>query len=117
MKAYKHLRLVGKFARWFVTDVKHWITFSLTSHLTRVVKKALISLKHRINAHPKLKVKVLNVLNSFPALKTRLKRVGQVNRLTQYTIAHVKGPIGLSPQVKKIYTDLKKAIDLEKGNN
>jgi len=40
-----------------------------------IVKQTLIGIKHRINANPKLKIKIMSILNRFPMLKARLKRI------------------------------------------
>jgi hypothetical protein len=74
----------------------------------------LISLKNYINARPALKYKIMTLLNRFPKLKARLKRVWQHSNI------HIPGKyVGveyehLSPEVKEIYYKLKKAIDENK---
>ena len=122
-KIMKPLRILGKFIRWFTTGVKHWITFSPTSRPRRVLKKILISVKNYINTNPRLKMKLVGILNNFPKLKKRLKRVGQVDhheesrafQVDEYT--NENSEVQLSPEAKKIYNDLKQAIALKKGIN
>ncbi len=115
-KIMKPFRLAGKALRWFVTGAKHWITFSPTSRPRRVLKQTLLSLKHRINANPKLKMKLMSILSHFPGLKARLKSIEQVDYHAQTTITQIDGPAQLSPRAKKIYNDLKKEIALQKGD-
>ncbi len=118
-KITKPLRLAGDFIRWFKRGVYHWVTFSPTSRPRRVAKKILISLKYYIHTKPRLKTKLLNILDRFPKLKTRLKSIGSTDfsnhnllEVDIYTNSEVK----LSPKAKKVYSDLKKVIDLQKGN-
>ena len=118
-KITKPLRLAGKFARWFVFGSYHWLTFSPTSRPRRVLKRKLIELKHYINVRPKLKYKIINILNKFPTLKARLKRIGnseQSYHVTQNTKLEIKNSefSHLSPQAKRIYFDLKYAIEQRK---
>jgi len=77
----KPLRLAGKAVRWFLRGVKHWLTFSPSSRPRRIMRKTLIFIKHHINANPKLKTKILRLLNHFPGIKTKLKSFVQ----TQYS--------------------------------
>ncbi len=101
-KATKPLRLIGKFIRWFVTGIKHWVTFSPTSRPRRVYKQMLISLKHRINANPKLKLRVIHFLNYFPGLKVRLKNI---RRDDIFNESHERDELTL--QAQEIYDELK----------
>lgn len=121
-KLTKPLRFVGKFVRWFVRGSYHWLAFSPTSRPRRIVKNMLLQLKNNINANPKLKIKIISTLNRFPALKARLKRVGQDNyflsdnsKLTAWNALGYKSQnlelSHLSPEAKKIYNDLKYAIE------
>ena len=112
-KVTKPLRLAGKFARWFKTGAYHWITFSPTSRPRRVTKKTLILLKEYINTKPRLKAILLNILNNFPKLKTKLKNINSTNFTKQNTTTT---NLKLSPKAKKVYEDLIKEIDLQKGN-
>ena len=119
-KITKPLRLLGKFSRWFVSGSYHWLTFSPTSRPRRVLKRKLIELKHYINARPKFKYKIINILNKFPTLQARLKRIGN----TEYECSIIQGSkieiqnlefMHLSPQAKKIYNDLKYIIEQRKN--
>ena len=82
-KITQPLREIARFARWFIIGVKHWITFSPTSRPRRVVKSVLISSKHYINRHPKLKMRVLDILHYFPGLRTQIKKIMQTHQYTQ----------------------------------
>ena len=112
----KPFRLAGKTVRWLVTGTKHWVTFSPTSRPKRVTKQMLVSLKHHINSHPRLKMNLLTILNRFPTLKARLRQIGQQHVVAQTPFPIIEGPAQLSPRAKKIYNDLKNAIELQKGN-
>ena len=73
----KPLRLARKAVQWFLTGAKHWLTFSPSSRPRRIMKTILISIKNRVNAHPKLKIKLLSILNHFPGIKEKLKGIAQ----------------------------------------
>ncbi len=118
-KITKPLRLLGKFSRWFVSGSYHWLTFSPTSRPRRVVKRKILEIKNFINTKPQLKSKIMKILDHFPKLKSRLKRIGQQHPVILATTSiefinerrEVNGEsINLSPQAKKIYNDLKIAI-------
>jgi len=117
-KMTKPLRIAGKSVRWFATGVKHWVTFSPTSRPRRVVKKVLLTSKHSINAHPKIKMKLMEMLEHFPVLKERLRKVGKEEfSTTPVATTHCPHtPSQLSPQAQKIYDDLKQAIALQQGS-
>ena len=91
-KIMKPFRILGKLGRWFYYGIYHWITFSSTSRPRRIIKQALVSSKHYINSNPKLKYKVIQILNKFPSIKNRLKKIGsshiinnkiEINELTE----------------------------------
>ena len=100
-KLMKPFRLLGHFSRWFVSGVKHWITFSPTSRPRRILKKLLISLKSYIYANPRLKQQIVKILNKFPKLKNRLKRINNVQPVTNNISS-------LSSRANEIYNNLKK---------
>ena len=107
------LRLLGKFARWFIYGSYHWLTFSPTSRPRRMLKQTLIRVKHYINARPALKARLIYLLYRFPKLKARLKRIGNIQYST-FHIQHSISPNTLSPEAKRIYSDLKDAIERRK---
>jgi len=74
-KMTKPLRIIGKGARWFVIGIKHWVTFSPTSRPRRVSKKTLIALKNYIHHHPKLKTKLLHILQHFPQIREKFRTI------------------------------------------
>ncbi len=114
------LRLTGKAMRWFIAGIYHWITFSPTSRPRRVIKNLALKMKNYIVARPKLKYKLINILNKFPTLKARLRRVGTTGQ-SHHIIQNSKLKIQnlelshLSPQAKQIYLQLKDAIEQRKN--
>ena len=110
------LRLLGRFARWFKTGTIAWITFAPESRPRRVTRKLIIRAKEYLNKRPKLKSLVKFCLKPFPGLQERLKRVGNTNN---YGVYHSESSSeiqysNLSPTAKKIYNDLKRAIEERK---
>ena len=113
-KLMKPFRLAGKFSRWFVVGAKHWITFSPTSRPRRVLKQVVISLKNYINVRPKLKNKIINILNRFPKIKARLKKIGQQKDIISSNNYQAPEYLHLTPRAQEIYNKLKLAIDENK---
>lgn len=92
-----------RFIKWFKNGAIAWLTFSHTSRPRRVLKQQLVLVKDFIVARPALKIKLVKILNNFPQLKYRLKKLS----LTQPEPAQ-DGliPSSLSPRAKKIYDEL-----------
>jgi len=123
------LRLLGRFARWFKTGTIAWVTFAPGSRPRRVTRKLIIRAKGYLNKRRKLKSFVKICLKPFPGLQERLKRVGNTNNYVTYNsessseINYVTYNsessseiqyLNLSPTAKKIYNDLKKAVEERK---
>jgi chemotaxis protein histidine kinase CheA len=115
------LRLLGKFTRWLVYGSYHWLTFSPNSRPRRLLKQWLISAKQKINQKPTLKKRLIRILSVFPRLKARLKRVSYVGLPNSALISsHIESSsvpttqqayLDLSQRAKKIYAQLKQAIE------
>ena len=118
------LRWVGNVVRWFVRGSFAWLTFAPMSRPRRVVRKACIHLKLFVSARPHLKAFTLRWLSLFPALKERLKRVGSQSQPDLHPFQQaaacvspagvtvtIEGPEQLSPRARRIYNDLKAAIE------
>ena len=99
-------RVVGKKLRWIMKGSIAWLTFSAHSRPRRVLKKGLIIVKQRINNNPQVKRWLVRILSCFPSIKARLKRVGNVPAITDYTA----GLEALPPRVGSIYRSLKVAM-------
>lgn len=107
------LRLLGRFARWFKTGTIAWVTFAPGSRPRRVTRKLIIRAKAYLNKRRKLKSFVKICLKPFPGLQERLKRVGNTNNYVTYNSESSSEIqyLNLSPTAKKIYNDLKKAVE------
>jgi Methylase involved in ubiquinone/menaquinone biosynthesis len=107
------LRLLGRFARWFKTGTIAWVTFAPGSRPRRVTRKLIIRAKEYLNKRQKLKSFVKICLKPFPGLQERLKRVGNTNNYVTYNSESSSEIqyLNLSPTAKKIYNDLKKAVE------
>lgn len=93
----------NRFIQWFLTGAIAWLTFSPSSRPRRVLRKQLIFVKNFILARPALKRKIVKILNNFPKLKYRLKKLNMPQ-----SESGLEKPIGdsSSPRVKKIYKEL-----------
>lgn len=76
-----------------------------------LVKNLLTSLQSNINAHPRLKFLVLQVLSLFPGLKARLRNIGSSYSYSISASDNIRGPEHLSLRARKIYFALKTAIE------
>jgi len=75
-----------------------------------IIKKTLIALKHRINANPKLKMKIMSILNRFPKLKARLKRINY-HQISHTSLISNRTNRELLIDITHVYThDLKTGI-------
>ena len=113
-KIMKPFRILGKLVRWFYYGIYHWITFSPTSRPRRILKQVIISFKNYINTKPKLKNKIINILNRFPKIKARLKRIGQEKDIVSSNNYQAPEYLHLTPRAQEIYYKLKLAIDENK---
>ena len=122
------LRRLAEFIKWFKNGSIAWLTFAPQSRPRRTIKKLLIKAKDYVLKKPKLKAKIKLVLKPFPSLLIRLKRIGpssidntEVKSKELQSAYQDKDELSkeeisdLSPQVQKIYLDLKNAV--EEGKN
>jgi SAM-dependent methyltransferase len=109
------LRLLGRFARWFKTGTIAWITFAPKSRPRRVTIKTITKTKEYLDKNPKLKSLVKFCLKPFPGLQDRLKEAGEDNKTISYddNSTQIENS-NLSSTARKIYNDLKKAIEERK---
>ncbi len=55
-----------------------WLTMAPASRPRRVIKKVILSVKHKIYKYPRLKSLLTVLLSPFPKVKERLKKVGSI---------------------------------------
>ncbi|OSS42403.1 hypothetical protein DESAMIL20_1956 [Desulfurella amilsii] len=111
------LRLLGRFARWFKTGAIAWITFTPESRPRLVTRKTITKTKEYLNKKPKLKSFVKLCLKPFPGLQDRPKKAEDVNNGASFydeNLTEIENP-DLGPTARKIYNDLKNAIEEEKN--
>ena len=87
---------------------------SLKNRLKQFSKKVIISLKHKINANPRLKEQILLLFKPFPGLKERLKGI-RTHRHAYMSMCEIESPEQLSPRAREIYDELKKSIENRNG--
>ncbi|MGE4546390.1 MAG: class I SAM-dependent methyltransferase [Desulfurella sp.] len=109
------LRLLGRFARWFKTGAISWITFAPESRPRRVTIKTITKTKEYLDKNPKLKSLVKVCLKPFPGLQDRLKEAGEDNKTIPYddNSTQIENS-NLSSTARKVYDELKKAIEERK---
>ena len=88
---------------------------SLKSRSKQLSKKVIISLKHKINANPKLKEQILLLFKPFPKLKERLKGI-RTHRHAYMSMCEIESPEQLSPRARQLYDELKMSIENQNGN-
>ncbi len=87
---------------------------SLKSRLKQLSKKVIIPLKHKINANPKLKEKVLLLFKPFPGLKEKLKGI-RTHRHAYMSMCEIESPEQLSLRARQLYDELKNSIENQNG--
>ena len=75
------------------------------------IKSIIMSLKHRIDAKPKLKRYILWLFKPFPGLKNKFKSIKPANKLAYLTMKRIDNPKQLPHRARQIYNDLKKAVE------
>lgn len=74
------------------------------------IKSMIMSLKHRVDAKPKLKRQILWFFKPFPGLKNKFKSIRPANKLAYLTMRRIDNPEQLPHRARKIYGDLEKAV-------
>lgn len=77
--------------------------------IKKQLKKNILSLKHVINARPKLKMKIMSILNQFPKFKNKIIMI-KPNDSYKRSIFKNENLDELSVTTRMIYSDLKIAI-------
>jgi len=95
-------------------NAKAWLFFSPTSRPRKVLKQKLIILKNYLNNNPKLKRKLLNILEYIPSVKHRLQRIGNIEQ-KQVIMNIPKNENDLSLYAQEIYQQLQVQIKQHKG--
>ncbi len=75
------------------------------------IKSIIMSLKHRIDAKPKLKRYILWLFKPFPGLKNKFKSIRPANKLAYLTMKRIDNPEQLPYRAQQIYNDLEKAVE------
>jgi len=83
----------------------------LISESKHRVKSIIMSLKHRVDAKPKLKRYILWFFKPFPGLKNKFKSIRPANKLTYLTMRRIDNPEQLPYRARQICNDLEKAVE------
>ena len=113
-KITKPLRQLTNFMRWFVTGVRHWLTFSPTSRPRRAAKKVLLHLKYKIASNPKLKKIIVYILTKYPKLNALIVNIIMPQSEPMKKNEQENGQLN-SPRAKEIYMQLKQQIKNDEG--
>jgi len=90
-------------------NIKKWIIFTPISKLRKILKYSIVNLKNYLNNKPKLKRKILNILDYMPTIKHRLQRVGVKQSHSNIFLNELKSELDLSPNAREIYQRLNPA--------
>jgi len=115
-KITKPYRITGQKIKWLKGNAKAWLTFAPTSRPRKVLKQRLIHLKSYLNKNPKLKRRLLNILEHAPSVKRRLQRVGGVQHRDniQHDVS-LQSEADLSPNAKSIHRQLTEKMKETEG--
>ena len=75
------------------------------------IKIFIMSLKHRVDAKPKLKRYILWLFKPFPKLKYKFKSIQPASKLSYLTMRRIDTPEQLPYRARQIYHELKKAVE------
>lgn len=119
--------LFVKLARWFVFGSIAWLTFKSGSRPRRFARSVLLKLRNWVFARPRLKAKILSILDHYPRVKIWLKRLHHAHPIQLTPLMdlpnkdidadstkfgeHSVSMDGLSERACRIYVDLKSAVD------
>jgi O-antigen chain-terminating methyltransferase len=104
------LRAGADAARWFKRGTIAWLTFAPQSRPRRSLRLALMHLKLYVSRRPRLKRTISKCLQPFPRLHERLRKVGATQAQPVGQSNH-EGTEHLTPHARRIYHDLKAAIE------
>ena len=115
-KITKPLRIINAQLKSIKSEIKPFLSSFSTKNLKDRIKKYLISLKHYIASKPRLAKIVLFTLKPFPKLKNRLKNISTIPLKEESKNFYPASINQLSPKAQKVYSDLKKEINSQKGS-
>ena len=104
------LRWIHRTLLWAGGRALGWITFAPMSRPRRALRKVFKGLKASISRHPRLKRAVIWLLERFPKLRDRLRKGAAASR-PEHRSTSVESFEDLSPEARKIYLNLKTAIE------
>ena len=88
---------------------------TLKNRLKRSTITVIISLKHKANANPKLKEKLLVFFRPFPGLKAKFKSVDANTDNAYMKMFRFSSPDQLTAEAREIYKTLHNAIEAKKA--
>jgi O-antigen chain-terminating methyltransferase len=137
---WHHYHLVVNSNSWKITKplrVLAHIYRSSKVKLKEQLKRLLIKIKYKLDAYPSVKLKLIRILNHFPAIRARLKRMIITEQISHDNIdslphveeakqpvpvsqdrtdssLHIEGPKQFVPDVQTVLNDLTQAINNNK---
>jgi len=115
-KITKPLRIINAQLKSIKSEIKPFLSSFSAKNLKDTIKKYLISLKQYIASKPRLAKIVLFTLKPFPKLKNRLKNISTTPLKEESKNFYPTSINQLSPKAQKVYSDLKKEINSQKGS-
>ena len=95
-------------------EENHMALSLFKSRSKQLSKKAIISLKHKINANPEFKEHILLLFKPFPKLKERLKGI-RTHRHAYMSMCEIEKPEQLPLRARQLYDELKESIENRNG--
>ena len=88
---------------------------TLKNRTKRSVIAVIVSLKHKVNANPKLKEKLLVFFRPFPGLKAKLKSVDANTDNAYMKMFRFDSPDQLTARAREVYEKLHDAVEAKRA--
>ncbi len=110
------VRFVFRIIKRLIMGLKKYLKFFFYTQPKKILKYIFNLILNSINSRPRIKRKIVFLLNRFPSLKNKLKKKIMTQNLASQTIYQKNRYDNPSPRTLSIYLNLKTAIAQQKDN-
>ena len=110
------VRFVFRIIKRLIMDLKKYLKFFFYTQPKKILKYIFNLMLNSINSRPRIKRKIVFLLNRFPSLKNKLKKKIMTQNLASQVMYQKNTYDNPSPRTLSIYLNLKTAIAQQKDN-
>jgi len=114
-KITRPLRILTEYIRVLKTYTKNLSISLVIKKLKNIIKKVIKLFIYKISSNSTTKKLAIKTLSYFPKLKIRLKKIASSSNSNFKSLSRMQELEELSPQAKKIYKQINKKMDENKG--